>query len=73
MFRIYRDFEPLKFFGYFGGTLFAIGLLTGIWLTLMFLLTGKVGHIPATVLAGLLVTSGLQIILFGFLADMNKK
>ncbi len=72
LFRIYRDFEPLKFFGYFGGAFLFIGLVVGTYLSLMFLLTGRVGQIPATILSALLIMTGVQIILFGFLADMKR-
>ena len=30
--RIYRDYEPLKFFTFIGGSLFGTGFLIGIWL-----------------------------------------
>ena len=70
--RIYRDFEPLKFFGKIGLTFLVIGITIGIWTTYDFLQTGKVGHLPATILAVLLITMGIQIITFGFLADMKK-
>lgn len=73
IFRIYRDFEPLKFFGYFGATFFLTGLAIGIWLVSLFLVYGRVGHIPSTILSMLLIIAAIQIWLFGFLADMNKK
>ena len=73
IFRLYRDFEPLKFFSYFAAALIIPGLLLGLFLTSLYLVTGRVGHIPATVLTMLLITSGIQIWLFGFLADMQKK
>jgi glycosyltransferase involved in cell wall biosynthesis len=73
IFRIYRDYDPLKFFGRIGLSLVAVGLLLGLWLVYLFLTTGKVGHLPATILTVLLLVSGIQFIVFGFLADMNKK
>ncbi len=73
IFRIYRDFEPLKFFGYFGSGFLISGLLIGLWLTSLFLRFGRIGHLPATILAMLLMVMGVQIWLFGFLADMNRK
>ena len=71
--RIYRDYDPLKFFGKIGLGLVTIGMILGLWLVSIFLRTGKVGHLPATILTGLLIIAGIQIIVFGFLADMNKK
>jgi len=73
IFRLYRDFEPLKFFSYFAAVLIIPGLLLGIFLASLYLATGKVGHIPTTILTMLLIISGIQIWLFGFLADMQKK
>ncbi len=72
IFRIYRDYEPLKFFGLFGGLILLTGLLLGGSVTYSYLTTGFVGGIPRVVLAGVFITMGIQIILFGFLADMLK-
>ena len=72
IFRIYRDFEPLKFFGLFGGIFFLLGFLIGVWLFYLFFTTGIVGHYPSIMLSVLLMSIGLQIWLFGFLADMKK-
>lgn len=71
--RIYRDFEPLKFFGYIGFGLFGMGFLIGLGLVIRYLIVGSVGRIPLTILSMLLIIVGLQIVIFGFLADMNKK
>lgn len=70
--RIQRDYNPLKFFGKIGMTFLGIGILLGLWLMLNFVTTGTVGHLPSTILSMLLMLTGLQIILFGFMADMNK-
>lgn len=71
--RIYRDYEPLKFFGIIGSFLFLMGFIIGLWLLFLFLNTGRIGHIPSAILSMLLILVGIQIILFGFLADMIKK
>lgn len=71
--RIYRDYEPLKFFGSFGALFFMVGFLIGLWLVYLFLTTGAVGHLPSLILSMLLMIIGVQIIFFGFLADMRKK
>ncbi|MFH1209764.1 MAG: DPM/DPG synthase family glycosyltransferase [archaeon] len=71
--RIYRDYEPIKFFSSIGLTLSLIGILIGIYLVYNFLSTGIVGHIPLTIAATLFILTGIQIILFGFLADMQRK
>ena len=71
--RIYRDFEPLKFFGLIGLSFIGLGFLIGLWLLSIFIRTGKVGHTPSTILTMLLILIGVQIILFGFFADSIRK
>jgi len=71
--RIYRDYEPLKFFGITGGIFILIGLILGAWASITLIMTGSVGGIPRVVLSALFIMTGLQIVLFGFLADMNRK
>lgn len=71
--RIYRDFEPLKFFGFFGFIFLVIGFLLGLWVTYNVITTGATGGIPKVILSALSITTGLQMLLFGFLADMLKK
>ncbi len=71
--RIYRDYEPLKFFGSIGLSLTVAGMLLGLFIVFTFLATGNVGGTPRVILSMLLVLVGIQIILFGFLADMNKR
>lgn len=73
IFRIYRDYEPLKFFGKIGLSFFSVGATVGVWLLYRFLTIGKIGRVPTTILSALLMLVGIQIILFGFLADMMKK
>lgn len=72
IFRIYRDFEPLKFFGVIGMILFFFGLLLGIAIITKIIITGDAGGTPRVILSALLIFIGLQIVLFGFLADMKK-
>jgi glycosyltransferase involved in cell wall biosynthesis len=71
--RIYRDYEPLMFFGRIGATFFSVGILIGFWLIYRYLTLGYVGRTPSTILSLLLILIGIQIILFGFLADLMKK
>ena len=71
--RIYRDFAPLKFFGYTGGALLTLGAIMGFYIAGEIILTGKTSGIPRVILSALLILTGLQIIVFGFLADMVKK
>ena len=71
--RIYRDYEPLRFFGRIGVLFVIAGLTLGSWLIYLFLTQGRIGHIPITILTILLIMLGVQVILFGFLADMRKQ
>lgn len=71
--RVYRDYEPLKFFGMVGAVFLGAGIIIGLFLFYNFLVTGVVGHVPLTLLSVLLMLLGFQIGLFGFLADMLKK
>ncbi len=73
IFRIYRDYDPLKFFGIFGCALLFVGLLLGAWVVYSVLLYGNVGGIPRVILSAVLILTGFQIVLFGFFADMFRK
>jgi glycosyltransferase involved in cell wall biosynthesis len=71
--RIYRDFEPLKFFGRIGLLFIFAGFIIGLFIIYNILAFGRAGGIPRVVLSMLLIMVGVQILLFGFLADMNRK
>ncbi len=73
IFRIYRDFAPLRFFGSIGFIIFSFGFFLGVYLTKLHFTVGIEGNIGLLVLCIILLSTGLQIILFGFLADMFKK
>ncbi len=73
IFRIYRDYQPLKFFGLFGGVFVAAGLALGVWILYLLAATGSVQGLPKVVLSMMFLSIGVQIILFGFLADMIRK
>lgn len=73
IFRIYRDYEPLTFFGRIGGIFFLMGTILGFYLVYRFLSLGYIGKTPTLMLSVMLVVVGIQIILFGFLADMLRK
>src|SRR3989338_7919183 len=72
--RTYRDYEPLKFFGIIGSLIFFIGILLGLYLVyFQFFGEGAFRHLGLMMLDILVLSIGLQIIIFGFLADMEKK
>lgn len=72
--RVYRDFEPLKFFGIIGSIILSIGLVLGFYLVyFQFFGNGAFRHLGLMMLDILILSIGLQIIIFGFIADMNRK
>lgn len=71
IFRIYRDFEPLKFFGWIGFAFLFFAFLIGLWFLYLHLTTGIEGHLGLFFLMVLLFMTGIQTVLFGFLADMK--
>lgn len=72
--RVYRDFEPLKFFGAVGSLLLLIGLVLGLYLVyFQFFGNGAFRHLGLMMLDVLILSIGLQIIIFGFIADMSRK
>ncbi|MBS3113747.1 glycosyltransferase family 2 protein, partial [Candidatus Woesearchaeota archaeon] len=71
--RTYRDYEPLKFFGVIGSIIFGIGILLGLYLVyFQFFGGGAFRHLGLMMLDILILSIGLQIIIFGFIADMNR-
>ena len=72
--RVYRDFEPLKFFGIAGGFVLFVGFILGLYLVyFQFFGNGIFRHFGLMMLDILFLSIGLQIIIFGFIADMNRK
>lgn len=72
--RIYRDHEPLKFFGVIGGIIFGAGFFLGLYL-IYFQLFGEgiFRHLGLMILDVAILFTGLQLIMFAFLADMFRK
>ncbi len=72
--RIYRDYEPLKFFGIIGSIVLFIGFVLGLWLVyFQFFGGGAFRHMGLMMLDILIITIGLQVVIFGFIADMLRK
>lgn len=71
--RVYRDYEPLKFFGTIGAMFFGMGCSLGVYILYNILLTGHAGGVPRIVLSAMLILTAVQIWVFGFLADIFKK
>ncbi len=73
IFRIYRDYEPLAFFGRIGLAGLAGGFSIGLYFVYLHLTVGIKGHLGLLFLMMILLVFGLQTVLFGFLADMMRK
>ncbi|MAF50506.1 MAG: glycosyl transferase family 2 [Nanoarchaeota archaeon] len=71
--RIYRDYDPLNFFGIIGFIFLLFGFLIGLYFFYLHVTVGIVGHVGLMMLMLLLIINGIQIIMFGFFADMKKK
>jgi len=73
IFRIYRDFDPIKFFGGIGLFFLIAGIILGAFIVGRIIFIGSAGGTPRVILSALLMFTGIQIILFGFLADMQRR
>jgi len=72
IFRIYRDYNPIKFFGGIGMFFLATSLLLGTYAIGSWILgfTESINDkIPSLLLTIVFFSTGIQIILFGFIAD----
>ncbi|HEX8186403.1 MAG TPA: glycosyltransferase family 2 protein [Blastocatellia bacterium] len=74
--RIFMTYKPLKFFLLLGSIPFSIGMLLGVrWLVLYLGGTPR-AHVPSLILASLLMLIGVQLLVFGLVADLlgvNRK
>ena len=71
--RTYRDYEPLKVFSSIGLVFILAGMAIGVRVFIHYLQTGMVTpYLPSAVLTTILVIMGIQIFVFGLIADMLK-
>src|SRR3989338_7093241 len=73
IFRIYRDYQPLKFFGAFGLSFLGSGLLLVLYALILTFLAGRLMNLGTLIIGVLFILTGVQISLFGFLADMRRE
>jgi len=72
--RSYLAYKPLKFFGGLGLLFIFAGLISGFRVFIHYLNTGLVSpYIPTALLSTFLLIVGVQIIVIGLLADINKQ
>ena len=71
IFRCYRDYYPMRFFGRLAAGLMIPGVLLGLWLLIHYLMTGQFrGHLWAGFTGAGLFFLGLVMLLMGVLGDM---
>lgn len=71
--RTYRDYEPMKVFASIGFVFLVIAALSGVTVLVQYLKTGVViPNISYAILTTMLCLTGLQILVFGLIADMLK-
>ncbi len=68
--RLVRDYNPIVIFLPIGLILFLIGIGYGAGILVEYLNTGVVTRFAGSILSVLLITAGMQIMLFGLLADI---
>lgn len=75
--RIFMTYRPLQFFFLMGSVPFSLGTLLGVrWLALYFLEGALRSRVPSLVLAAILILIGVQLWVFGLMADLmgvNRK
>ena len=73
--RTFRDFHPLFFFSIAGGIPLLVSLLLFLYLLVLLVRRGwgYVGASNTLLIAVFLLIFGIQIVLFGFLADMMRR
>jgi len=67
--RTYTMFKPLRVFFPLGVIVFSIGFFIGLRFLYLYAIGFGVGNIQSLILASIMLTSGVQLIMFGFLAD----
>ena len=69
--RTFRDYKPLRFFGFISGILFIISFLLGLFFFLYYLQTGRFsGNLWAGFISGFSMTLSILFFVTGLLADM---
>ena len=74
--RIFMTYQPLRFFTILGSIPFTIGFMLGVRWLLLFLSGTTRTRLPSLILAAILIIIGVQLWLFGLVADLmavNRK
>ena len=70
--RIYRDYEPLKFFGILGSFIMSVGVFIGFYMVYLHFTEGISGHFALLMLNVIILSVGFQLLIFALLADMFR-
>lgn len=70
MFRIFNTYRPLSFFIILGAIPLISGIGLGIRWIILFMGKGSALHIPSLILTAILIILGMQIFIFGLVADL---
>ena len=72
IFRIFIVYRPLRFFFWLGSLPLTLGFVLGVRWLILFAYFPEPGrtHVPSLILAAILSLAGLQLWMFGFLADL---
>lgn len=73
IFNLYRDYQPLKFFGIFAAILAVASLGLFIPVFMEFLATGLVPKIPTLIVSGFMMLAAILSIVCGLILDTNAK
>jgi dolichol-phosphate mannosyltransferase len=68
IYNLGKTYNPMLYFSLIGAAFALAGLVTGVYVTLDWF--KGINHIPMTVLTSLLIITGIQIFIFGYLSDM---
>ncbi len=74
--RIFMTYKPMRFFMYPGAVFFGAGMIVGLRFVYFYAVGQGGGHIQSLILTAILMVIGVQLILFGLLADLlgnNRK
>jgi glycosyltransferase (TIGR04182 family) len=69
IYRMAKTQNPMFYFGLIGSVFGAAGFLTGLYVVRDWL-TGRIEHIPLTILTAILIIVGFQLFLIGILGDV---
>lgn len=73
IFNLFRDYQPLKFFGWLAGLFFLVGLILFVPVFAEYLRTGLVPRMPTLVVSVILMLAAFLAVVCGLILDTNAK